>query len=471
MDITAAIYTLVLYKLVLLGIGLWSQRRTRNTDDYFLGGRQLGPVVAAISYGASSASAWTLLGMSGVAYVLGPAAIWIACGSVSGCAVAWLWIGPRLMRHTGERKQLTLTAFLAEDHRGERDRSIEITVSVIILISFIFYIAAQFQGAANTFSGAFNLPLAESLLLGAAIITIYTFLGGFWAASLTDTLQGILMLCAALLLPAFAFDAVGGWQGISAQAAQALGDVSMTAGNAGLAALGFVAGCIAVGIGTYGQPHLLNRFMALRDKRALRQAQFIAIGWMTLIFLGMFSLGVLGRFLIPEIENPETLFFEMSNLLLHPVVAAVLLAAVLSAIMSTADSMLLVVASTVSHDLRLQALTPGRELWVSRIAMVSVAVFAVIIALSLPATIFERVLFAWIAIGSAFGPTVFAKLAGARPAHRAVRESVLTGFILAVVLYLLPSTPGDWAERIIPFCAASVVLLLRPSRLGRLVQA
>lgn len=461
MDITVAIYTLVIYKIMLLLIGFWSQRRTRNTSDYFLGGRNLGPVVAAISYGASSASAWTLLGMSGAAYVLGVSAIWIVGGAVGGCVIAWLWIAPRLMRYTRTKDQITLTAFLADDPRSEQPAShggIRVLASLVILLSFVVYIAAQFQGAATTFATAFNTPLVPSLILGAAVITLYTFLGGFWAASITDTLQGGLMLFAAILLPAVAFASIGSWEEIRQSDLFSPQALSLSGQNVGLAALGFVIGNLAIGIGTLGQPHLLNRFMALRDERALKQAQVLSISWFAIVFFSMFTLGLLGKILLPQLQDPETLFFELSTQLLHPVVAAVLLAAVLSAIMSTADSMLLVVASTISHDLKLQQWMPQRALLLSRLSMLTVAVFAVLIALYLPATIFERVLFAWVAIGAAFAPTILARLAGARVSPTAVFQSIATGFVLAVLLSLLPNTAGDWAERLIPFTAATLVL-------------
>ncbi|WOX05872.1 sodium/proline symporter [Microbulbifer pacificus] len=463
MDIMVALYTLIAYKAVLLLIGFWSQQRTKNTTDYFLGGRNLGPIVAAISYGASSASAWTLLGMSGAAFVLGISAIWIVAGAIAGCATAWLWIAPRLMRHTRARDQITLTAFLADDPapaNHDANRKIKLLASIVILLSFVFYIAAQFQGAATTFSTAFARPLIESLILGAAVITIYTFLGGFWAASITDTLQGGLMLVAAILLPVVAFHHIGGWEEIRQAGVFTPQSLSLSGANTGLAALGFALGNLAIGIGTLGQPHLLNRFMALRNERALKQAQILSIGWLSIIFFSMYSLGLMGRILVPDLQDPESLFFQLATQLLPPFGAAVLLAAVLSAIMSTADSMLLVVASTISYDLKLQRLMPHRELLLSRLSMLGVSILAVLIALYLPATIFERVLFAWIAIGSAFAPTILARLASAELSPAAVLRSIATGFVLAVILSLLPNTTGDWAERLIPFSTALLVLFL-----------
>lgn len=466
MHTETVLITLALYKLLLLGIGLWARGKTRTNDDFFLGGRNLGPVVAAISYGASSASAWTLLGMSGVAYAMGFAAIWLALGAVLGCVVAWLWIAPRLMAHSRARNQLTLTEFLAEDAPPWRARQINLLASAIILFSFVFYISSQFQGAGNSFASTFSMPSAQSIVLGGLIIVTYTLLGGFWAASLTDTLQGGLMLAAAILLPAVAWQAAGGLGGLHQVLADGSGELmfQLTGGNLGLAGIGFVVGGLAVGVGTYGQPHLLNRFMALRDNRALRQAQVIAIGWFALVFGGMFLLGLLGRVLLPAVDDPEAIFFLLTGELLPPVLGAILLAAVLSAIMSTTDSMLLVAASCVSHDLGLARRYPQRALWISRIAMLAISFLAVALAIGLPSSIFSRVLFAWIAIGSAFGPVIFLRLAGRPLSAESVLAAICTGFLLAVILYLLPNSPGDIAERTIPFCAATLVLIAMGQR-------
>jgi Na+/proline symporter len=222
-------------------------------------------------------------------------------------------------------------------------------------------------------------------------------------------------------------------------------------------AVGVIVGSLSIGFGTYGQPHLLVRFMALRDETALRQARLITIVWYLVVFLGMVFLGLVGHVLHAGIDNPETIFFVLTESLFTPIIGAVLLAAVLSAIMSTADSQLLVAASAISHDLGLGG--ERNRLLYSRLAIVMLVVFAVIVALYLPEAIFSRVLFAWIALGSAFGPTVFARLAGVPLQPRGVLASILTGFGLAVIFYLLPNTPGDILERLVPFCAALAVLL------------
>lgn len=456
---TVVIITLVLYKLLLIGIGFWASRRNEDEEDFFLGGRGLGPVVAAISYSSSASSAWTLLGLSGAAYILGLRVIWIALGSIIGMFVAWFWIGPRLMRYSREKGHITLTDFLAQDSTGGTRSAIVVATSIIVILTFAFYVAAQFQGAGNTFSSTFELGMTESILLGALIIMIYTLLGGFWAVSVTDTLQGLLMAATAVLLPVAALAEVGGfsgfWQGL--QSVSTPEQLSWTGGNAGLVAVGIIVGSLGIGFGTYGQPHLLVRFMALRDATALRQARLITIAWYLVVFLGMVFVGLVGHVLHAGIDNPETIFFTLTESLFSPVIGAMLLAAVLSAIMSTADSQLLVAASAISHDLGLGG--AQRRLLFSRLAIVMLVVFAVLVSLYLPEAIFSRVLFAWIALGSAFGPTVFVRLAGVNVRPGGVLLSILVGFGLAVTFYLMPNTPGDILERVVPFCAALGILL------------
>ncbi len=459
---TIVVITLVVYKALLIGIGFWASRRTRDADDFFLGGRGLGPLVAAISYSSSASSAWTLLGMSGLAYVVGVSALWLVAGSILGMLVAWYWIGPRLWHFSRQHDHMTLTDLILHDSSGRLRSLILWTASMIVLVSFLLYIAAQFQGAGNTFATTFDLSMSQSIAIGGAIIMVYTLLGGFWAVSVTDTLQGLLMAVTAVLLPLAALVAVGGpagfWQGLLEVSSPQ--QLSLTAGNSGLLALGTVVGGLAIGMGTFGQPHLLVRFMALRDERALRQARHITIAWYLVVFLGMCFLGLVGHILERDVANPETIFFVLTESLFPPVLGAILLAAVLSAIMSTADSQLLVAGSVIAHDLGLGERHPARMMLVSRLTIVVLVVLAVLVAIYLPQQIFSRVLFAWIALGSAFGPLVFVRLAGLRVAPLGVLLSIGSGFGLAVALSLLPDTPGDIAERLLPFCVALAILLL-----------
>lgn len=461
-DTTVLLTTLVLYNLLLIGIGFWAQSRTRDEEDFFLGGRKLGALVAAVSYSSSASSAWTLLGVSGMAFVIGLPVIWIAGGSITGMLIAWFWIAPRISAYTRKHGHITLTDLLAHGSDGTPRRRITITASLIILLSFTFYVAAQFQATGNLFSSSFDFSMTGSILIGASIILVYTLLGGFWAVSVTDTVQGLLMAATALLLPLAALAEAGGWGGFidSLKAVSSPAQLSWTGTNAALYGAGVIVGSLAISLGTYGQPHLLVRFMALRDERALHFGRMITIAWYLLVFSGMCLLGLLGHVLVQQIDNPENIFFVLANDLFSPVVAGILLAGVLSAIMSTADSQLLVSASAVARDFRVPGLNqPVRSsLLVSRLAIVLVVVLSVLVALYMPEKIFNRVLFAWSALGAAFGPVVILRLAGVVLKPSGVLASMLTGFGLSIVFYLLPNAPGDVAERMIPFVLSALLV-------------
>ena len=459
---TIIVITLLVYKVVLIGIGIWSSRRTKSNTDYFLGGRNLGPVVAAISYSASSSSAWTLLGMSGAAYIFGLSAIWIVLGCWLGVLLAWYYVAPKMRKFSAENNHITVIDFVAHNATGTSRRAIVIVSSVIILVSFAFYVAAQFQGAGTTLSTTFNMSVNGSIILGGLVIMIYTFLGGFWAVSITDTVQGILMAITALILPTAAMVSVGGFDALFEGLRTAADPeyLSLSGKNAGLAAIGFAAGSLGIGFGPVGQPHLLVRFMALRDDKSVRQARVLTVIWFLIVFTGMLVLGLVGRLLIPDLEGAEveTVFFELTNRLFSPLWAGIIIAAVLSAIMSTADSQLLVGASSISHDLGLGNRFPKQRLLISRLAIAAVVIVSIIISIYVPATIFDRALFAWSALGAAFGPIVIFRLSGFEYAGKIVLLAILAGFVLAVVFFMLPNTAGDYAERIIPFLTGSLIL-------------
>lgn len=454
--------TLIVYKLVLIAIGLWASKRTKSGDDFFLGGRGLGPFVAALSYSSSAASAWALLGLSGIAYAYGLSTIWVALGTIVTVLVAWCWIAPRLMEFSRANQHITLTAVVRHDTQGSLAKAISWLATIIIVFSFVFYVAAQFQGAGTTFATTFELSMSSSILLGAFIIMLYTLLGGFWAVSVTDALQGSLMAITALLLPAAALIAVGGFDGLAAGLREVSTDaqLSLTGGNAGLFALGVIIGGLSIGLGTFGQPHLMARIMALRDAKAMRQARWMTIVWYIIVFLGMWLLGLIGHVLHHGLENSEQIFFVMLDDLFPPVIAAILLAAILSAIMSTADSQLLSAAAAIAHDLKLGGDGEKHVLFISRLTIICLVGVSVLVAIYLPDKIFSRVLFAWLALGAAFGPTLFARLAGLPLKPVGVLLSILTGFLLTVCFSFLPNAPGDIVERLVPFIAASVVLIL-----------
>jgi Na+/proline symporter len=270
------------------------------------------------------------------------------------------------------------------------------------------------------------------------------------------------MVIAALVMPIAAYLAVGGLpgllDGLAAKSTQA--QLSLTAGNAGLFALGIIFGGLAIGFGTYGQPHLMARIMALRDDKAMRQARMITIVWYLIVFLGMWFVGLSGHVLHSGLENSEQIFFVMLDGLFPPVISAIFLAAVLSAIMSTADSQLLSAAAAIANDLGLGSNNQQRVLLISRLTIVALVIASVIVAIYLPEKIFSRVLFAWMALGAAFGPVLFARLAGFYVTPLSVFSSILLGFGLTVILSFTANAPGDIAERLLPFIAALIPLYM-----------
>ncbi len=468
----AILLTLISYQVVLLGIGFWASRRTRTHTDFFLAGRRLGPLVAAISASASSSSAWTLLGVSGAAYALGLPALWLFPATVSGFLINWLWVGPRLLKISHEQQALTLTELVAGPRPYPMRLAVMRTASVIVIFSFVFYIASQFQAAGLAFANNFDLSMPTSILIGAGVVLVYTLIGGFWAVSVTDTVQGLLMALTAIVLPVTALIAVGGIPSLAAAlVAAGPGEaLTLTGQSTSLMAIAFVAGTLGIGLGYPGQPHVVNRFMALADEKALHQARVIAIAWAVIVYGGMLLLGLCARVLLGEVGDQESAFFDVANATLPPVVAGIMIAAVLSAIMSTADSQLLVAGSSASYDWQDQTAERRSSLRGYRLVVVAISAVATLVAIYLPQGIFSRVLFAWHAVGSAFGPLILLRVAGFDVCPSGKLATLILGFGLTVALHVLPDIqgmesltgflrngPGDFAERLLPFMVALAV--------------
>ena len=464
--------TLITYKLLLIGIGLWASRRVHDEADFLLGGRQLGPWVAGLSYAASTSSAWILLGLSGFVFTRGLSALWMLPGLWAGYVAVWLWLGPRLRSETAEQQWITPTEFLCGKLDERSARRIVILISGLIVFCFMFYIAAQFDAAAAAFVSNFEMSKSGALVLGAAIILFYCWLGGFWAASITDMLQALVMLSAALVIPGVAVYNAGGIGEIAS--AIAAGDPEFADWTGGMPThlfLGFVLGLWGVGLGTLGQPHLVARLMAVRGDKERRQGFAIAMTWAIMIYSGVAILALAARTLSIEPQNNEHVFYIVAAEYLPPVLAGIFIAAILSAVMSTVDSLLLAASAAVSHDLGIARRYPGREVWVSRLAMTGIVVAAVVLALTLPDTIFNRVLFAWSALGAAFGPVLVTRVMNREPSANARFWSVLTGFGLTVFFYTLGTLepgggflvslahlPGDPFERVVPWIPALFIL-------------
>ena len=458
MDQTLTIIaTLILYKIFLVYIG-WSTRKKNITiEDYFVGGKKLGPVITSISYAASNSSAWTLLGVSGIAFSQGVSTIWLVIGVVGGMFLSWHKVAPSILEITRQKNLITVPQLIVSDLKMNKRKTVLFASSFIIIFSFSFYIASQFQGAGNALSDTFGLGLVESVIISAVVIYIYTYLGGYLAVSITDTIQGFLMALTATVMPVMAIYNLGGVHEFYLLfAGSASHFKSLSAGNIGFAILGLVVGHLGIGLGYFGQPHLLSRFISVKDQETLVRSKKYALVWFCLVFFGMWTLGIAGHFMIDDLANNENIFFKISGEIFHPVVQGILLAAVISAIMSTADSQILVCSSSISLDLGLKQ----SSLRISRLITGGVIFASVLIALLIPEKIFSRVLFAWTAMGSSFGPAVIARISNWKLSENHILLSMVIGFVLAIVFFLLPDSTGDWIERVIPFFAGLICLFI-----------
>jgi sodium/proline symporter len=428
--------TLIVYLVVLLTVGVLAERRTRDETDFLLGGRRAGALVAAVGASASSSSAWTLLGVSGAAYGWGMSAVWLFPACVGGFALNWFVLAPALRRESHESGVMSVPDVLAGRPGSPGRGPILALAAFIILVSLGAYVASQFQGAGKTFHAVFEVPVWQAVLTGSAVILVYTMLGGFLAVSVTDTIQGLVMAATALALPLAAFVHVGGLEGLTQKLAALGKDGYLDLGGPRPAILGtgFALGLLGIGLGYPGQPHVVKYFMAMRQHgTGMRDARRIALGWAVVVYGGMILLGLCGRAMFPELDDREVVLVQAAEALFHPVVAGVMLAAVLSAMMSTADSQLLVASGTVTHDAGLGRTPSGHvSLWRSRGTVLLLTVGAALAALFGSERIFERVLFGWGAMGAAFGPLLIVRAVLRRRIRpHATFAVMLTGFVLS----------------------------------------
>lgn len=448
--------TFIVYLLGLLFIGIISYRLTSNLSDYVLGGRKLGPGVTALSAGASDMSSWLLLGLPGVIYASGLAEAWIAVGLSFGAYLNWQFVAKRLRVYTEvANNSITIPDFL-ENRFRDKSHVLRIISALVILLFFTFYTSAGMVGGAKLFEASFGLTYSEALWTGAIVIVSYTFLGGFLAVSWTDFIQGILMFLALIIVPIRAILITGGWEATI----DAVGNISPDHINmlAGVGVIGIISS-LAWGLGYFGQPHILTRFMALRSAQDVPKARFIGMTWMILglygaIFVGLSGLafistqdiGILSDFGIQVTTNdagiqmladPEKIFIAFSQVLFDPVIAGILLAAILSAIMSTIDSQLLVSSSAVAEDFykaifRKHA-TQKELVWVSRVAVITIALIATLLATNPENSVLDLVSYAWAGFGGAFGPILILSLFWKKITRNGALAGIIVGAITVII--------------------------------------
>ncbi len=410
-----------LYFAGMLLIGYLAFRRTTDHEDYMLGGRNLPPWVAAISAGASDMSGWLVMGLPGAIYVSGLIEAWIAIGLTIGAYLNWLLVAPRLRAYTEvSRNSITVPSFL-ENRLRDTTRLLRILSGVVILVFFTLYISAGMVAGGVFFESSFNGDYLWGMLLVAIVTLSYTLFGGFLGASLTDVAQGLMMVIALIAVPVIAVFSIGGIDRTAELIAEnaGAGHLSMFGGDVvtGATILAIVSS-LAWGLGYFGQPHIIVRFMALRSPQEAKSARRIGISWMIVSLVGASVSGLVGIAYIAskgiDLTDPESVVLMMSQTLLHPFVAGLVLAAVIAAIMSTISSQLIVCSSALVEDLyavfRKTAPEPKRLVLLGRGAVLLVAIIAMVLAITPNGTILELVSFAWAGFGAAFGPIILLSL-------------------------------------------------------------
>lgn len=441
MDLAFYIVALVLYFGAMIGIGLYAFKKTTGGEDYMLGGRQLHPFVAALSAGASDMSGWLLMGLPGALYMGGLVEAWMAIGLIVGAGLNWIFVAPRLRQYT----QIAGNAITVPSYFGNRlhDRTniLRIAAGLIILVFFTFYVSSGMVAGGVFFQSMFGGPYVTGMLLVGGVTILYTLFGGFLGASYTDVVQGLIMLLSLLLVPITAMFVVGGPSAMFESVREVNADFgSLTSGGTFIG----IVSAAAWGLGYFGQPHIIVRFMALRSSRDAKYGTVVGMTWMILCVAGAVFTALAGLAffqqnqdaVLTDSTNGESVFLDLSQLLFHPLIAGVLLAAVLAAIMSTISSQLIVTSSALVEDLIGgfgARLSDGAKLWGGRIGVLVVSVISLLLALDPNSSVLALVGFAWAGFGAAFGPIVLLSLFWRRLTMAGAAVGMVAGAVVSFV--------------------------------------
>lgn len=416
------IISLAIYFAVMLGIGLYAYRQsTSDMQEYMLGGRNLSPKVTALSAGASDMSGWMLMGVPGAMYVSGLSSIWIAIGLTVGAYLNYIFIAPRLRVYTERAKNSITVPDYFENRFEDKTRMLRVISSVVIIIFFTLYTSSGIVAGGKLFESSFGLTYETGLYVTAGVVVAYTLFGGFLAVSMTDFVQGCIMFVSLVMVPSVVLFELGG---VSAAAAD-LKDlnpnlmsmwVDASTGEV-LSTIGIIS-LMSWGLGYFGQPHIIVRFMAIRHVKDMKVARRIGMSWMIVSLLGAVATGLFGLAYITEtkyaIDDPETVFIYLSQVLFHPMIGGFLLAAILAAIMSTISSQLLVTSSSLTGDFYqafVRRSASQKELvFVGRLSVAVVAAVAIALAYDRDSTVLTLVSNAWAGFGAAFGPLILLSL-------------------------------------------------------------
>ncbi|MGL1085283.1 sodium/proline symporter PutP [Vibrio vulnificus] len=464
--------TFIAYLILMVAIGVYAYKKTSSSSDYFLGGRSLGPWPAALSAGASDMSGWLLLGLPGYAYAAGIESFWLAGGLLVGTWANWLVSAKRLRTYSIQTDALTLPEFLSRRF-DDKSKLIQTISAFFILLFFLFYTSSGLVAGGKLFETVFGLDYSTAVIIGTLCVVSYTLFGGFLAVSWTDLVQGLLMAAALMIVPIAVME--GGF-GQLATDMHHINPELLTLWNDAkgepLSAIAIIS-LVAWGLGYFGQPHILARFKASRTNRELGTARRIAVGWTALSMAGAILVGLVGLVWVnghpgTELADGEKIFMLLVNTVFHPVIAGILLAAILAAVMSTADSQLLVSSSALAEDFYKQVIKPDASsqeiVMVGRIGVVVISIIALILAMTPDSSVLGLVSYAWAGFGAAFGPAVVLSLYWKGMNRNGALAGILIGGITIVVWKQLT---GGWFDvyEIVPGIIFSTIAIVGVSKL------
>ena len=439
-DVASGVWiSLAIYFILMIAIGIYAYFKQKNdVEGYMLGGRNLGPAVTALSAGASDMSSWLLLGLPGYMYASGVVSIWIALGLTIGACANYLIVAPRLRVFTEVADNAITLPDYFSNRFNDTSHLLRIMSAVVIIVFFTVYTAASLVAGGKLFESSLGLSYSLGLWVTAGVVVAYTLFGGFLAVSLTDFVQGVIMLIAMLLVPIVAFTEIGSISEGMSIAQQANAEVFNWMNGVTVAG---VISLMAWGFGYFGQPHIIVRFMAIRSVKDVPVATAIGMGWMILSLIGALMVGLAGIAYIAKtgtkLDDPETIFLVFSQTLFHPLISGFLLAAILAAIMSTISSQLLVVSSSLTRDVYKLFLdkeaSESRQVLVGRISVIIVAVVAIILAGDSNSSVLKLVSHAWAGFGAAFGPLVILSLMWKRMNRNGALAGMIVGALTVII--------------------------------------
>ncbi|WP_121610164.1 sodium/proline symporter PutP [Mesobacillus foraminis] len=428
-----------IYMAAMLFIGWYAYRKTNNLTDYMLGGRSLGPAVTALSAGAADMSGWLLMGLPGGIYVTGLADAWIAIGLTIGAYLNWLLVAPRLRSYTKvANDSITIPGYL-ENRFKDTSKLLRIVSGLVILIFFTFYVSSGMVSGAVFFQSSFDLNYYTGLFIVAVVVVAYTLFGGFLAVSWTDFVQGLIMLAALILVPILGFARTGG-PAETFDTVRSI-DPALLDLFKGTTLLGIISAA-AWGLGYFGQPHIIVRFMAISSVKETKNARRIGMSWMIFTLIGTILTAFIGRAFYLQntqykLENPEAVFIELGQIFFHPLFGGFLLAAVLAAIMSTISSQLIVTSSALTEDLYKVLLKKDASdkhlVFFGRMAVLAVSVVAALLALNQDNTILSLVAYAWAGFGASFGPVILLSLFWRKMTNWGALFGMITGAVTVIL--------------------------------------